>query len=143
LYGIADSLELLFISLPAAGVSSLLLDASGKDGENFPLLVKAAFDFGDLGDFVEEFLNRFEYKHIVLLRDDSSGFFSLLSKNLFHEFKTDSHNLHAGTVEIPFTSATATSEDYQKVLNDAKERARGQVRVDKFSSNLIKFLEFQ
>ncbi|OWA52923.1 Atrial natriuretic peptide receptor 1 [Hypsibius exemplaris] len=126
-YGIAASLNILFFGIPASGIKTLTsLDGHGihSGDSNLPILMQTGFEFADLADCMAEFLDQYNYTHVVLLRDDAQTFFNLLSKNLLATFKQSHDDLFAGTVEVPFVSTTATTAHYKKILHDAKDHAR-------------------
>ncbi|OWA49808.1 Atrial natriuretic peptide receptor 2 [Hypsibius exemplaris] len=127
IYGIAASLNILFFGIPASGIKTLTsLDGHGIHSveSNLPNLMQTGFEFADLADCMAEFLDQYNYTHVVLLRDDAQTFFYLLSKNLLTTFKHTHDDLFAGTVEVPFFSTTATTGDYEKILRDANDHAR-------------------
>ncbi|OQV12260.1 Atrial natriuretic peptide receptor 1 [Hypsibius exemplaris] len=121
LYGIADSLNTIFIGTPSAGMNMLALDASQ---DYFPLLIAMAFEFGDLADAIVLIFNRYNYTHFAILRDDSQTYFNLLSKAIMFNILQDDLSLVQKYAELPFTSATFTTKDYERMLRDAAGRAR-------------------
>ncbi|XP_055349308.1 atrial natriuretic peptide receptor 1-like isoform X2 [Paramacrobiotus metropolitanus] len=121
LYGIAHSINVPILGIPAAGVTSLSTD---DEVNTFPLLARVPFGFGDICQFLRIFMETYNYKHVSILRDDSNSFYTTLSTFTMRHFRSNNAEIFANTLEIPFFSKGATRSVYEQLLNRANDVSR-------------------
>ncbi|XP_055340566.1 atrial natriuretic peptide receptor 1-like [Paramacrobiotus metropolitanus] len=120
-YGFASSLNVPIFGSPAAGVWSLQVDSDFSD---YPLLIRPAFGFSDLTDFLVYFLDRFGYRHLSVFQDDSYSFFSAMVNPILSLLQARRPLFFSNTVVTHIRSKNMTVEKYKPMLRAANERSR-------------------
>ncbi|OQV12276.1 hypothetical protein BV898_13469 [Hypsibius exemplaris] len=122
LYGIAGFLDAPILGCPSAGIASLALNPNNN---RFPLLIKTSFGFADVVNFFSHFFTLHNYKHICLLKDDTSAYFNLLSKFIFIKLRSVNPVLFYNTYEYDLFGITAAKDSFRSALKTANGLTRG------------------
>ncbi|OQV12270.1 Atrial natriuretic peptide receptor 1 [Hypsibius exemplaris] len=121
MYGIAEQYNVPIFGCPAAGASSLSLNATAS---RFPLLLRVPFSLSDIGLAFSTFFTRYNYSHLSVFRDDSNSFYSFTAKYIMNYFRNFHKRIYQHSLETPFTGADSTSQRRKAMLEEAKNRSR-------------------
>ncbi|OWA53707.1 Atrial natriuretic peptide receptor 1 [Hypsibius exemplaris] len=121
LYPIAEEYNVPILGCPSAGVAALSLNTTRT---RYPLLIRVAFGYNDFGVFVRAFLDRYNYSHTTIFRDDSYQFYAFMSNFMVTNYRNFNRVLLANVLEIGFTGNGLTMDKRRQLLEQAQNHSR-------------------